>query len=557
MTSRSSRPTTGLGLVAADIFCGAGGMSEGFRASGYDVAFALDFDADSCDTYAANHPDTDVAYEHILGLSVRSLAQRIGDADVIVGGPSCQNFSTHGRSTGWHDKDDERNKLWRHLAHVVRAVEPKAFLLENVPGLTYYKNDQLGGTIIRRFEKLGYEVHRAILLAADYGVPQLRRRVFVVGVRKGLAFRFPEPTHLGGWRRDTQELWERQRRERGLLRHITSWEAIADLPRLVSLNGHKRRYRDVQLSQYAALMRIDSDDLRDHEASRLSALYAELVPYVPRGGTWRDIPPHLLPDRYRGMRRSDSTNLLGRLDPNRPAYTITTQFNNVTAGCFIHPYEDRPLSVREGARLQSFPDRYEFIGAATSRCRQIGNAVPPRIAQFLACAIAESVTSSKKGRRANPPKTVKSTRPAMKLTPPSAATKARMVGQARRNTAPELALRKALSVEGLRYRVNRRPIPDLRIEADVVFPTERVAVFADGCFWHGCPKHSRDTKSNTKWWAAKIATNKQRDDENTAALKKAGWRVVRVWEHEDPAIAATRVRKAVERRRAMIAKART
>jgi DNA (cytosine-5)-methyltransferase 1 len=539
--------TSGLGLAVADLFCGAGGLSEGFRAAGYNAVYALDYDRDSCETYALNHPDTRVEYENVLNLAPAALARRIGDVDVIVGGPSCQGFSTHGRLNGWHDPRDERNKLWRHIAHIVREVRPKAFLLENVPGLAYYKRNQLGQTIIRRFERLGYQVHCEILLAANYGVPQLRRRMFVIGVREDYDFEFPAPTHFGGWRRDTLEKWERERQSRGLPVQLTCWDALGDLPRLSSGLGWDRRAyeNNGSLAPYAAAMRRGSSDLRDHEVGPLWDRYASLIRHVPRGGTWRDIPPHLLPDRYRGMRRTDSTNLLGRLDPNRPAYTITTQYGNVTGGCFIHPFEDRALSVREGARLQSFPDRYQFVGSLKSRCRLIGNAVPPLLAQHLACAIATSINSGRAQPRA--PKVLKSMRDGQ-LDSPTPITRKRMTRQRRHDTGPELLLRKAVAAHSLRYRVNRRPVPELRREADIVFPTERVAVFVDGCFWHGCPKHARPTKSNTKWWAEKIEANKRRDKETTAALKRASWRVVRVWEHEDPDVAGRRVARVVRKR---------
>jgi len=548
MDTGPTRRTKTLGLTAIDLFCGAGGLSEGFRAAGYDIRFALDHDFESCETYRLNHPTTKIEHASITDRTPAEFARMVGDVDVILGGPSCQGFSTHGRRYTWANPDDERNKLWHHMHAIVTKVKPRAFLLENVPGLHYYSDGHISGEIITRFEKAGYTVHRQILLAADYGVPQLRRRIFVVGVAGGYEFEFPKETHLGGWRRDTLDLWERERARRKLLHQITCWEAIGDLPPMGDESGKiVQPYTIDSISDYTKLMRTSSKALRDHEASPMWGQYAGLLEHVPPGGTWRDIPPHLLPDRYRGMRRTDSTNLLGRLDPNRPAYTITTQYNNVTAGCFTHPFENRPLSVREGARLQSFPDRYEFVGSITGRCRQIGNAVPPLLAQHLACAIADAITEGIKPKK---PKRVPSVKDTGKsLTPPSATTRTRMINQSRHDTQPEVALRKELFALGLRYKKNVKPIEGLRCEVDILFTTEKVAVFVDGCFWHGCPKHTRDTKSNTKWWAEKIARNRERDAENTELLRKAGYRVVRIWEHEDPARAALRVQKAVLRRR--------
>lgn len=543
----------GSGLVVVDIFCGAGGLSEGFRLAGFDVAYALDRDLDSCESYRLNHDKTKLEQASITDRRPKSWARMFGDVDVIVGGPSCQGFSTHGRPGGqrgrqlrWADPKDVRNRLWNQMHGVVSEARPRAFLLENVPGLAYAKDGRVQGEILRRFEELGYTVQAEILLAADYGIPQLRRRVFVVGVRKGLRFEFPSPTHLGGWRRDTLHRWETERQQRGLLRHISSWEAIGDLPPLTSTVGRVRSGCTAPTSDYARLMRGATSELRDHEASSLGK-YESILMHVPPGGTWRDVPPHLLPDRYRGMRRTDSTNLLGRLDPDRPAYTITTQFGNVTAGCFAHPFENRPISVREGARLQSFPDRYAFVGSASSRCRQIGNAVPPLLAQHIACALAEALEC---GSHVTRPTVVRSVREtASGLTPPSEATRRRLTRQARVDTAPEVGLRRELFRLGLRFRRNVRPVADLRREADVYFPRERVVVFVDGCFWHGCPEHFRPTKSNTKWWAEKIAKNRQRDEATSVTLGRAGFEVLRVWEHEEPAAAARRVNELVRSRR--------
>ncbi len=533
-----------------DLFCGAGGLSEGFRAAGFEVTFALDRDSDSCETYRRNHPATTIENASITDFTPRELAQ--SKPDVILGGPSCQGFSTHGRRKQWADLRLERNRLWRHMLAVVKAAQPRAFLLENVPGFAYAadtktRRKKLLG-IEERFAELGYTVHREILLAANYGVPQLRRRVFVVGVRTGLSFTFPPPSHMGGWRRDTLELWEKRRTESGLPRHLTSWEALGDLPPLGDGTGHSDcPYPYPAASEYAALMRRGSTRIHDHESAALWPRYAPLVAHVPQGGTWRDIPPHLLPDRYRGMRRTDSTNLLGRLDPARPAYTITTQFNNISAGCFIHPFEDRSLSVREGARLQSFPDRYRFEGSISSRCRQIGNAVPPLLAQHLAAALAATIDPGSKPKRPRTIRPIAETPDALQL--PIPVTKRRMQSQLRRDTLPEVGLQNALTRKGLRFHKNVKPLPDLRREVDILFVTTKVAVFVDGCFWHGCPQHTRPTKSNTKWWADKIATNQARDIETTAALKRKGYRVIRVWEHEDPEKAADRVEAAIERRK--------
>jgi DNA mismatch endonuclease Vsr len=429
---------------------------------------------------------------------------------------------------------------------VVERLNPRAFLMENVPGMLYWQNGHMGKTILDGFEALGYTVTKEILLAADYGVPQRRRRLFIVGVRGKRKFVFPDATHMGGWRRDTLDLWEKERKSKGLLRHISVWDAIGDLPPIEGTGEAETDYPDVRLTAYARTMRVGSKRLRDHEINALPEEHRKLVHFVPQGGTWRDIPPHLLPDRFRGMRRTDGSNLVGRLDPELPSYTITTQFNNVTTGCNTHPYADRSLSVREGARLQTFRDRYEFEGSVTSRCRQIGNAVPPLLARILARELAVAIQGRAAADEFHPaPRRIHPAKQLPAPPPTDALTRARMKKQPRTNTKPDTMLRKELHAAGLRYRLNEKPLDGLNRTADIVFSSARVAVFVDGCFWHGCPDHARDTKSNTKWWADKITANKERDADTTRQLELAGWTVLRIWEHENPAEAARRVIESV------------
>jgi DNA (cytosine-5)-methyltransferase 1 len=531
-------------LTVADLFCGAGGLSEGLRQVGFKIVFGIDKDADSCASFQRNHPDTYVECAKITDLSPEDIATRVGGhVDLVVGGPSCQGFSTAGRRNGWVRDDDDRNDLWSHMLAVVERLQPDAFMMENVPGLFAWKEGQFGWRIIQAFRELGYGVTHDILLAADYGAPQLRRRLFIVGLRHGKEFAFPAATHLGGWRRDTRDQWEQRRAELGLLKHVTCWEAIADLPPLQGGPGVKSMpYPGGRRTPIARHLRQGAGRiLEDHEAWVLAEDHLGLVQQVPQGGTWRDIRPIDLPPRFRGgMRRTDSTNLFGRLDPGRPAYTINTQFMNVTTGCYTHPYEDRALSVREGARLQTFPDRYTFEGPISSRARQIGNAVPCIMGSVLGAQLATYLQPARRSRTitAAPLLAPAAQRPAGRATPE---TRARMLRQKRQGTKPEMELRRALHARGFRYRVDSQVVPGLRRRADLVFATARVAVFLDGCFWHGCEDHARPTKSNTLWWREKIDANKERDAETTKALEDHGWVVLRVWEHEPAEQAVVRI----------------
>src|SRR4051812_41504162 len=207
-------------LRAIDLFCGAGGLTAGLKSAGYQVTFALDKDKDSCETYKRNHPDVRVACASITELSAEEIAEQAGGpVDVVVGGPSCQTFSTHGRRNGWVPDGDERNELWEYMFAVIAHLRPRAFLMENVPGLRYWRKGSLANEIFARFEQIGFTVSDEILLAADYGVPQRRRRLFIVGLRGSKKFAFPEPTHMGGWRRDSLHKWEAERKQQRLLRH--------------------------------------------------------------------------------------------------------------------------------------------------------------------------------------------------------------------------------------------------------------------------------------------------------------------------------------------------
>lgn len=534
-------------LRAIDLFCGAGGLSQGFRDAGYEVPFALDFDADSVATYRANHPETHVEHASIVDFDPARITEIVdGPIDVVLGGPSCQSFSTAGRKSGWVSEDDERNDLWEHMFAIVEHVRPAAFLMENVPGMVLWRAGAFGDKILERFRGIGYNVTKEILLAADWGVPQRRRRLFIVGVRDGDAFAFPEPTHLGGWRRDTLELWEKRRRERGLLEHVTVADALSGLPTVVG-EGESARYTAPTraTSPFARYIRRGSRVVHDHDVQSVGADTLELIEQIPAGGTWRDIPPHKLPDRYRGMRRTDSTNLLGRLDWALPSYTVTTQFNNVTTGCVTHPVEHRTLSVREGARLQTFPDTYRFVGSLQSRCRQIGNAVPPLLAHVLAYHLASRLDPAKTETHHRPAPVIKRSRAQANLGARRAA-RERARAAANQDQRAKEAVRAALTALDVPHELRRLELDGARDEHEIVIEGVKTVVLVKGCFLHGCALHKRDTKSVSKWWAERIAVAQAMDAISAHAWESQGFTVAEYWEHENPEDAARHVRELVD-----------
>lgn len=523
-------------LRAIDLFCGAGGLSEGFRNAGYEVGFALDWDEDSCATYRKNHQDTHVECASITDFAPERIEELAGGpVDVVLGGPSCQSFSTAGRRHKWVGDGDPRNDLWEHMFEVVNFLKPKAFLMENVPGMVYFKSGSFGDKILKRFADEGYTVRKEILLSADWGVPQRRRRLFIVGILGDSPFEFPEPTHLGGWRRDSLELWEKKRLERGLLEHLTTWDAIGDLPPLNGTVGPTRAYglKAQDTKSIARSLRKGSRCLRDHEVPSMSDETRSLIQHVPAGGTWRDIPPYLLPERYRGMRRTDSTNLFGRLDASLPAYTITTQFNNVTTGCFTHPVEDRSLSVREGARIQTFPDTYEFVGSLQSRCRQIGNAVPPLLAQVLANAIATQIGGAESGETHPAPEPPVRGRWKNHPSTKDEIARARIRRESRQDTIASRLVQIELAKRNTSFAVANSEHGAPR-EGDILIQEAQIVAMVNTCFWNGCEEHVKETKSRTKWWASNIKANQERDVLTKAYWERRGWDVAIFWEHEHP-----------------------
>lgn len=379
-----------------DLFCGAGGLTEGFRQAGFDVGLGLDLDEEACETHRLNHPDTKVLCTDVREVSGSELLAEagFGDVDVVIGGPSCQGFSTQGRRGAWASEDDPRNLLYREFARLVSDLRPEWFVLENVPGLLWYDRGSFGRRVFAEFEQLGYRVGHKIVLAADLGVPQLRRRLLVVGTRTERSFPWPTQTHMGAVRRDAIELWETRRRDHHpeLAPHRTLWDAIGDLPPITAGGGGEvAAYRRKVKTEYQVMMRDGCDALYDHQSPPLPQVHYDLIKHVREGQTWREIPRELLPPRFAKIRRTDGTNLFARPERGRPSYTIITQFGNVTTGAYTHPLQDRALSAREGARIQSFPDWYRFAGGLTSKYRQIGNAVPPLLARRMGEALLSAM----------------------------------------------------------------------------------------------------------------------------------------------------------------------
>lgn len=360
-----------------DLFCGAGGLSEGFRQAGFKVLIGNDVDQASGRTFAATHPEAHFIGTPIQDLSVGRLLNIAGlakgELDVLVGGPPCQGYSVYNHKRGM---GDPRARLFEEYMRIVAGLRPKWIVMENVTGITSIENGELVQEILTRFSELGYQVDYRVLKAEQYGIPQERRRVFFIGNRLGLSNPFPVPTHGPG-----------------LLPYVTVAQAISDLPVLANGGGIEvAKYRSAAKSAFQRALRGNRTTVANHFAPRLSPINMQRMAHIPQGGSWRDIPVHLLPEGMKRAKRSDHTKRYGRLSEGGLACTILTKCD-LHWGAYIHPTQDRAISVREAARLQSFPDSFEFFGSRTEQYVQIGNAVPP----LLGKAVAEAVLTASTG----------------------------------------------------------------------------------------------------------------------------------------------------------------
>ncbi|MCS7317597.1 MAG: DNA cytosine methyltransferase [Candidatus Dojkabacteria bacterium] len=342
-------------FFAVDIFCGAGGLSTGFEKHGFHTVFATDKWSDACKTFQLNHKDTHVICDSIEKISAERIFSFHSDKKihVLLGGPPCQGFSTVGKK----EKNDPRNYLFEHYFRILSELKPLFFVFENVVGLKTMYHGEFYKIILEKFQTLNYCVQNKILNAYDFGVPQKRNRLFIVGYQKGLQFEWPKPT-------DEKE---------------TVFTAISDLP-LVYFGKEANNYLD-PCSNYQKQRRKNCQILTEHKGPNHSAAVVEILKYVPPGGNVTFIPESVRPKKC-------FSTTYGRLEWNKPSGTITRNFTNPGCGKFIHPQQHRGLTIREGARLQSFDDDYVFYGNTTSKALQIGNAVPPLLAEALAKQIA-------------------------------------------------------------------------------------------------------------------------------------------------------------------------
>ena len=348
-----------------DLFCGAGGLSLGFKMANFDIIGGIDFDQEALDTHKLNFKDGFHFCGDISELDDEFVLENFdGKVDVVIGGPPCQGFSV----ANMQQKDiecDDRNKLFYEFIRFVRLLKPKAFVMENVPQILTKDKGHVKEVMMDVMDDLGYNVNVKVLVASDYGVPQRRRRAFFVGICKELDqtfdFDFIEKKPI-----------------------VTVGDAISDLysfdDEFKTLTVVDELDLDVApLSEYQKLMRKDSDGkIHNHNIRYPKDIVQKRMGYVPEGGNWQDVPDELW-DTVRNNRHSSAYR---RLNSQDVSVTIDTGHMN-----YFHPKYNRVPTVRESARIQSFPDDFIFTGGQGAQFRQVGNAVPP----LLSCQIAKTL----------------------------------------------------------------------------------------------------------------------------------------------------------------------
>lgn len=346
-------------MIVGDLFAGVGGMSQGFKMAGFDIAFAVEYDKDIADAYQKNHKGTDVYAEDISQIDVKELHKKHPIIDVIIGGPPCQGFSQKGKRLSL---DDPRNYLFQQYVRFVEEFQPKYFVLENVPNIITTSSGYFKDQIVAAFNNLGYDVTYGVLKAVDYGVPQDRHRAVFLGQKGIIEVSLPNPTG----------------------EHNTVKDAIYDLPFINSAEGSEvSEYDKPAMSSFAKEMRKNSTKLHNHVATAHSKIALERLSMIPKGAG-----KEVLPIEHRT--KSIYSGTWCRLLEDGVAATITTRFDTPSSGRFTHPVLNRCLTVREAARIQTFPDDFVFYGPKTIQMKEVGNAVPPFLARAIAQVIAKN-----------------------------------------------------------------------------------------------------------------------------------------------------------------------
>ena len=341
-------------LNCIDLFCGCGGLSLGFEKAGFNVLLGIDAWQDAITTFNYNHKNSKGICADLSALNPEEIEKELNGktVDLIIGGPPCQGFSVAGKRI----VDDERNKLYKNFVRFVEYYKPKAFMMENVPNILSIGDGIVKDSIVKDFSDLGYKVVYKVLTASNYGTPQNRRRAVFVGFKDGKEFLFPQQC--------VEQL-------------VTSYEALSDLPENSLEDGSE--YPINSNCDYQKLMRCNSSKIYNHQITEHSEKTKKIISLVPDGGNYKNLPLELQQIRKVHIAWT-------RLNSQKPSFTIDTGHRH-----HFHYKWNRIPTVRESARIQSFPDDFIFLGTKTSQYKQVGNAVPPLMAEAIAKKIMETL----------------------------------------------------------------------------------------------------------------------------------------------------------------------
>jgi DNA (cytosine-5)-methyltransferase 1 len=349
-----------------DLFCGIGGLSLGLTRAGFESIGGVDNWDDAARTFEHNHAPLQCLIADISVLQVSDLVDFFDvtpeDVDVMVGGPPCQGFSTVGK----RDSRDPRNNLWTHYLELVAEIRPAYVVVENVEGLVVMDRGNVCEQIVASLGRIGYRAKWKLLRSADYGVPQLRKRVIFIASLEGLVEpSFPAPA-IG--------------------ETVSVADAIGDLP-ILGAGELATRYASAPLTEFQRKRRGPSRTLRNHQAANHPPKLVEILKYIPDGGNRKSIPARLQP-------KSGFHNSYARLASDKPAVAITSNMRKPSSARATHPTQHRGLTVREGLRLQTFDDSFEVLGTRTSQYLQVGNAVPPLLAEAIGRQLLEAYSAN-------------------------------------------------------------------------------------------------------------------------------------------------------------------
>ena len=351
-----------------DLFSGCGGLSLGFIKEGYTINKAVEFDMKIANIYMQNHPEVEMIVDDIRNIDQTGVFSK-GEADVIIGGPPCQGFSMAGARIRDGFIDDPRNYLFKHYFNVVKTVKPKVFIMENVKGILTMQNGKIFEEIKNIFQDSNllegdsYHLYYRVVKAVDFGIPQKRERVIIIGTTINDV--------------DIDELWDitiqdMKKEYPTYFDKVTVKDAISNLP---STTKDGIVTNPIPTTEYQKFLSSSKEKLTNHTMTNHSKLAIDRMKRVDNGENFTSLKENI---------KSVHSGSYGRLCWDEQAPTITTRFDTPAGGRFIHPVEDRTLTPREAARIQSFPDDFVFYGNKTTICKTIGNAVPPKISFFLA-----------------------------------------------------------------------------------------------------------------------------------------------------------------------------